>query len=59
LMGSVIGVGAAFLLEFLDHSWRSPEEAESISGIPTLGIVPRFKRPLSKKVNEQQKIQYG
>jgi capsular polysaccharide biosynthesis protein len=59
LMGSVIGVGAAFLLEFLDHSWRSPEEAESISGIPTLGIVPRFKRPNSKKMNKQQKIQYG
>jgi hypothetical protein len=33
----------AFLLEYLDHSWRSPEEAEQITGVPTVGIIPEFK----------------
>ena len=40
--GIIIGVGLAFLLEMLDDRWGSPEEAEEISGAPTLGTIPRF-----------------
>jgi capsular polysaccharide biosynthesis protein len=40
MLGLMLGVGLAFLLEYLDHSWRSPEEVERISGVPTLGIIP-------------------
>lgn len=37
-----LGVGLAFLLEFLDDSWRlPPEEVEQVFGVPALGIIPR------------------
>ena len=48
-LGLALGVGLAFLLEHLDDSWRSPEELEEASGVPTFGIVPRFKQKKGKK----------
>jgi capsular polysaccharide biosynthesis protein len=41
-MGLMLGIGLAFLLEYLDDSWRSPEEVEQFSGVPTFGIIPEF-----------------
>lgn len=49
LLGLMLGVGLAFLLEYLDDSWRSPEEVEQISGVPTFGIISEFKAPKGKK----------
>jgi capsular polysaccharide biosynthesis protein len=43
-LGVILGVGLAFLVESLGNSWRSPEEAEQISGYPTLSVVPRFEK---------------
>src|SRR5215210_5105227 len=43
IMGVIIGTGLAFLLEYLDDRWYSPEEAEQTTGIPTFGVVPSFK----------------
>lgn len=37
-LGLMLGIGLAFLLETLDDRWRSPEEAEQISGVPTFGV---------------------
>ena len=48
-IGLLLGVGLAFLLEYFDDSWRSPEEAEQISGYPTLGIIPKFEALAGKK----------
>jgi hypothetical protein len=31
-------------LEVTDDRWHSPVEAEQISGVPTLGIIPGFGR---------------
>ncbi len=45
VVGIMLGVGLVLLLEYLDDSWRSPEEAEEVSGVPTLGVVPEFERP--------------
>jgi capsular polysaccharide biosynthesis protein len=42
-LGLMLGVGLAFLLEYLDDTWRSPEEVARVSGIPTFGAVPRFE----------------
>jgi capsular polysaccharide biosynthesis protein len=42
-LGLMLGVGLAFLLEYLDDSWRSPEEVARVSGIPTFGAIPRFE----------------
>lgn len=43
IMGSMLGIGLALLLEYLDDSWRSPEEAEQVSGVPTYGVIPQFE----------------
>jgi capsular polysaccharide biosynthesis protein len=43
LLGGVLGLGLVFLLEYLDDSWRSPEETERVSGVPTFGVIPQFK----------------
>jgi receptor protein-tyrosine kinase len=40
-LGLILGLGIAFMLERLDRRIRSPEELESIYGIPLLGAVPK------------------
>jgi capsular polysaccharide biosynthesis protein len=42
-MGLMLGIGLAFLLEYLNDSWRSPEEVEQFSGVPTFGVIPEFE----------------
>lgn len=49
VLAIMCGVGLAFLLEYMDDSWHSPEEAERISGVPTFGVVPAFGRRSQKK----------
>jgi capsular polysaccharide biosynthesis protein len=48
-LGLMLGVGLAFLLEYMDDHWRSPKEVEQVSGVPTLGIVPELKVAKSGK----------
>ena len=43
VVGAMLGVALAFLLEHWRGSWRSPEEAEQISGVPNLGVIPKFE----------------
>ena len=45
VLGLLLGVGLAFLLEYLDDSWRSPAEVEQISGVPNYALIPRYKLP--------------
>jgi len=40
VLGSATGVGLAFLLEGLDSTIRSTEQAQMISGLAPLGIIP-------------------
>ena len=49
VFGTMLGLGLAFLLEHLDDRWRSPEEVEQVSGVPTFGVVPAFKVLENKK----------
>jgi len=44
-LGLMLGIGLAFLLEYLDDRWRSPEEVERISGVPNFGVIPEFQIP--------------
>ncbi len=48
VLGSLLGVALALLLEYVDDSWDSPEEVEEVSGIPTFGVVPRFEVSASR-----------
>jgi capsular polysaccharide biosynthesis protein len=48
-LGIMFGLGMALLLEYLDGSWRSPEDVEQASGLPNLGVIPRFDTVKSRK----------
>ena len=48
-VGLMLGVVLAFLLEHLDDSWRSAEEVEAVTGVPTFGSVPEFKLARTRK----------
>jgi capsular exopolysaccharide synthesis family protein len=41
IVGLVLGIGASYLIEMLDDRIRAPEEIEQVSGLATLGIIPR------------------
>jgi capsular exopolysaccharide synthesis family protein len=43
VMGIILGVGLAFLLEYLDDGVRSPDEAERVSGLPAVGVIPDYE----------------
>jgi succinoglycan biosynthesis transport protein ExoP len=40
LIGLIGGVAIVFVLEALDTTVRTPDQAESVSGLPTLGVIP-------------------
>ncbi|MGC8493795.1 MAG: GumC family protein [Syntrophobacteraceae bacterium] len=40
ILGTMFGIGTAFLLEYLDSSIKTTEEMEKVSRIPSLGIIP-------------------
>ncbi len=42
LLGTTAGVGLAFLLETLDTTISSPEQAELLAGMPMLSVVPHI-----------------
>jgi protein tyrosine kinase modulator len=44
LIGLLVGVGAAFLIDYLDPSVRTRQEAESLLALPVLGEIPRSRR---------------
>jgi succinoglycan biosynthesis transport protein ExoP len=39
-LGLTTGIGLAFLLEGIDNTVRTPEQAQAISGLPSLGMIP-------------------
>jgi capsular polysaccharide biosynthesis protein len=47
--GLIIGLVAAFLLDYFDDSWKSPDEVEQLAGVPTLGTVPASELHRSKR----------
>jgi len=49
VLGVFVGLVLVYLLEYLDDSWRSPEDAERVSGVPTLAVVPKFAISNSSK----------
>jgi polysaccharide biosynthesis transport protein len=40
VLGLISGVGLAFLLENMDNTVRTPEQAQAISGLASLGMIP-------------------
>jgi capsular polysaccharide biosynthesis protein len=44
LIGLLVGLGVAFLIDYLDPSVRTREEAERLLDMPVLGEIPRASR---------------
>ncbi len=44
LLGLLLGVGAAFFLEYLDRTVRTSSDVESLLGLPVLGVIPQLRR---------------
>ena len=44
ILGLILGVGAAFFLEYLDRTVRTSAEVEMLLSIPVLGIIPRLRK---------------
>ena len=42
LFGLFGGVGLIFFLEYLDNSIKGPEDVEKLTGLPSLGIIPKL-----------------
>jgi capsular exopolysaccharide synthesis family protein len=50
LLGLGSGIGLAFLIESLDTTVSSPEEAESAAALPSLGVIPLTARAPVRKL---------
>jgi capsular exopolysaccharide synthesis family protein len=43
LLGTTMGVGAAFVRDSIDSTLRNPEDIEAITQLPVLGVIPRSR----------------
>jgi succinoglycan biosynthesis transport protein ExoP len=48
VLGLSSGIGLAFLLEGVDNTVRTPEQAQAISGLPSLGMIPLGSKSYSE-----------
>jgi len=55
VLGLILGIGLAFLLEFLDNTIKIPEEIKKYFDIPYLGPVPIYE-PEETAENEYQEL---
>ena len=56
LLGLTSGVGLAFLLENLDNTVRTPEQAQLISSLPALGMIPLGSKRPSEDSNRRLSV---
>jgi succinoglycan biosynthesis transport protein ExoP len=42
LLGLMLGIGLAYMADFLDNSVKGPEDLEKLTGLPSLGVIPHF-----------------
>src|SRR6202045_225066 len=50
VLGVISAIGLAFLLESMDNTVRTPEQAQAISGLPSLGMIPLGSKSGSHKL---------
>jgi polysaccharide biosynthesis transport protein len=53
-LGLSTGIGLAFLLESMDNTVRTPEQAQSISALPSLGMIPLGSRSTREMAGNQK-----
>jgi capsular exopolysaccharide synthesis family protein len=45
IVGLLGGVGIAFFLEYVDNTFKKPEDVEERLSLPLLGVIPSFAKP--------------
>jgi len=53
-LGLTTGVGLAFLLEGMDNTERTPEQAQAISALPSLGMIPLGSRASTEFASQRR-----
>ena len=53
-LGLTTGVGLAFLLEGMDNTVRTPEQAQAISALPSLGMIPLGSRASTEFASQRR-----
>jgi polysaccharide biosynthesis transport protein len=56
LLGAATGVGLAFLLEGLDNTIRTTEQAQMISGLASLGMIPLGSKSAREGTNPKRLV---
>jgi len=54
-LGLSTGIGLAFLLESMDNTVRTPEQAQTISALPSLGMIPLGSRS-AREIGGREKL---
>ena len=55
ILGLILGVGAAFFLEYLDRTVCTSADVEMLLSIPVLGIIPRLRKiPPESEAEDRQ-----
>jgi exopolysaccharide transport family protein len=54
VLGVISGIGLAFLLESMDNTVRTPEQATAISGLPSLGMIPLGSKSAGRGANAKR-----
>ncbi|HHV61075.1 MAG TPA: hypothetical protein GXX51_00290 [Firmicutes bacterium] len=49
LLALFVGCGFAFVMEYIDNSFKTPEEIEKYLGLPVLGTIPHMDRVRRRK----------
>jgi len=56
VLGLASGIGLAFLLEGLDNTVRTTEQAQMISGVPSLGMIPLGSKSANEGPNPKRLV---
>jgi polysaccharide biosynthesis transport protein len=56
LLGLTSGIGLAFLLEGVDNTVRTTEQAQAISGLPALGMIPMGSKAAIDGLNPKRMV---
>ena len=52
ILGLILGIIAAYLVEYFDRGFRSGPQAEEVTGLPTIGLIPSLKGVTEKTPEE-------
>ncbi|MGM0842305.1 MAG: YveK family protein [Bacillota bacterium] len=55
VVGLMLGIGLAFLLEFLDNTIKTEQEVEKLLGVPVLGSITRIDDQHEKKTSRMDR----